>query len=164
MHQRGSGCPKNCIYWPSKWAEYRFESVLPETPLSESTNQEAQVVSAGRKCQEPLNVPLNGLFSRGFSRGKTAQQAIRGHGPLRLESGPLRRGNGPSRLIGLFSGTPPCWNLDRPKRIIKTLRFEHAPQNASGFPTLLSSIVYEWIFGTRVPSTQPKTLSNTEEH
>ena len=54
--------------------------------------------------------------------------------------------------------------LDRTKRIIRTLRFGHAAQNASGFPVFLYSIVYEWIFGTRVLSTQPKTLSNTKEH
>ena len=49
------------------------------------------------------------------------------------------------------------------KRIVKTLRFEHASQNASGFCILLYSTVYEWIFGTRVLSAQPRTLSNTEE-
>ena len=43
--------------------------------------------------------------------------------------------------------------FDRPKCIIKTLHFEHASQNASGFRILLHSIVYEWIFGTRVLST-----------
>ena len=53
--------------------------------------------------------------------------------------------------------------LDRGKRIVKTLRFEHASQNASAFRILLSSIVYKWISGTRVHSTQPKTLSNTKE-
>ena len=34
---------------------------------------------------------------------------------------------------------------------------------ASGFRILLHSTVYEWIFGRRVLSTQPKTLSNTKE-
>ena len=54
-------------------------------------------------------------------------------------------------------------DIDKPKRIIKTLRFELASQNASGFRILLHSIVYEWIFSTRVLSTQPKMLSNTKE-
>ena len=36
-------------------------------------------------CQERLNEPfLNGLFSMGFSRGKTAHSGIRGNGPLTL--------------------------------------------------------------------------------
>ena len=49
------------------------------------------------------------------------------------------------------------WALDRPKRIIKTLRFEHASQNASGFRISLYSIVCKWIFDTRAFSTQPKS-------
>ena len=84
-----------------------------------------QIGSSPSKCQEPLNAPfLNGLFSRGFSRGKTAHYAIRGNSPLRPENGPLRRGNGPLRL---FSGTLPCWKtapLKRPiKRSMKVVRF-----------------------------------------
>ena len=62
----------------------------------------------------------------------------------------------------------PIWQesvfpLERPKGIIKTLRFEHATQNASGLCFSLHFIVYERIFGTRVLSTQPKTLSTTKE-
>ena len=51
--------------------------------------------------QEPLNAPFlkKGLFSRGFSRGKTAHEGIRGNDPLRSENGPLRRGNAPLTLM-----------------------------------------------------------------
>ena len=53
-------------------------------------------------------------------------------------------------------------NSDRPKIIIKTLPFDHASQNANGFHISLHSIAYLWIFDTRLLSTQPKMLSNTE--
>ena len=52
----------------------------------------------GAVGQEPLSAPfLNGLFSRGFSRGKratkefgeTAHTGIRGNGQLRSGNGPL---------------------------------------------------------------------------
>ena len=49
-------------------------------------------------------------------------------------------------------------------RIVKTLCFEHASQNASGFRISLYSIVHEWIFGMRVTSMQPKALSKTKEY
>ena len=53
--------------------------------------------------QEPFSAPfLNGLFSKGYSRGKTAHLGIRGNGPLRSENGPLRRGNASLRLMGSF--------------------------------------------------------------
>ena len=52
---------------------------------------------------------------------------------------------------------PAIKNLDRPKRILKSLRFEHASPNASGFHVSLYSIVYKWIFDTRVFSTQLKS-------
>ena len=68
--------------------------------------------NSGYTTQEPLTAPsLHGPFSRGFSRGRTAQQGIRGNGPLRSENEPLRikEGKRPTMVNGLFSCTPPCW-------------------------------------------------------
>ena len=66
-----------------------------------------QVISTSEGYQEPLNAPfLSGLFSTGFSRGKTAHQGIRGNSPLRSENGPLRRGNAPLMLMGSFQSSP----------------------------------------------------------
>ena len=56
--------------------------------------------------QEPVNAPfLNGLFSMGFSRGKTAHQGIRGNGPSRSENGPLTNKER-KRPINYFASSP----------------------------------------------------------
>ena len=57
--------------------------------------------------QERLHAPfLIGMFSRGFSRGKTAHSGKR---PIKVRNGPLRRGNAPLTLMGSFRA--PCHGL-----------------------------------------------------
>ena len=79
-----------------------------QSPTSGNSRESGESIRANQaSIQEPLNAPfLNGLFSRGFSRGKTAHQGIPKNGPLRSENGPLRTGNAPINANGQFSGTP----------------------------------------------------------
>ena len=57
----------NAVVWRMLWG------VFPDKVLLDTGKD---------LIQEPLNAPfLNGLFSRGFSRGETAHQGIRDNGP-----------------------------------------------------------------------------------
>ena len=49
-----------------------------------------------RESQEPLNGPfLNGLFSRGFSRGKTAHLRHSEKRPIKVGKRPIKEGKRP---------------------------------------------------------------------
>ena len=81
---------RSCDFWSMRalWSD-----CLGQTKLFPSRDS----------IQEPLNAPfLNGLFSNGFSTWHNGPlRRNRGNAPLRVEHGPLRRGNGPLR--------PRCW-------------------------------------------------------
>ena len=48
---------------------------------------------------------LGGLFSRGFSRGKTAHEGVQGNGLFRRGKQPIKEGKRPINANGRFSGT-----------------------------------------------------------
>ena len=77
---------------------------------------------AGGCYQEPLNAPfLNGLFSSGFSRGKTAKGlgAKSGKRPMKGGKWPIKVGISVGCLTGCFPAPPP-WRKTAPlKRPIK---------------------------------------------
>ena len=60
--------------WLQIYPLLRVTDFSPELPMLESLSaSDTELQSAHGHCQEPLNAPfLNGLFSSGFSRRKTA--------------------------------------------------------------------------------------------
>ena len=69
--------------------------------------------------ESQVNAPfLNGPFSSGFSRGKTAPPGRnRGNASLRSGKGLSKRGMSVGCLVGCFWAPPPCWKtapLERP--------------------------------------------------
>ena len=89
--------------------------------------------------QEPLNAPfLNGLFSSGFSRGKTAPWGEIGKRPTKVGKRPIKEGKRSTKamvMVGISTGclmdcfrAPPPWRKTAPlKRSIKRSMTKPSP-------------------------------------
>ena len=103
------------------WPLYGGERIRNPTVSKSATAYQIVSKSLGKCClKEPLNAPfLNGLFSRGFSRGKNDPLRPSGKRPMKVGKRPIKEGNRPINANGQFSCTPPRWKTALLKRPIK---------------------------------------------